>query len=261
VQPFDSVSDQIKKKLQLQEADSLAFQIANSAYEAIISAGSLTKYAESNPDVNLQETDFFNKDNAPADLKNDQQFLTKAFELKTGELSSLIKGESGYVILFAEATKEPEIPKFEEIKDRLIEDFTKAKSVETARSEAEAFLKNLAEGQDIATLATAKGLEVKESGMLSQNDQEQPSDFPSNLVQEAFLLSPSVPYPSKIGQNGEDFYVYTFLKRDIPAMPDNPDEEKKYRETLLRFKQQQLLTAWLRNLQSKAKITQNKSLQ
>jgi peptidyl-prolyl cis-trans isomerase D len=258
---LEAVSGQIRKKLQLQEADSLAFQVANSAYEAIIGAGSLARYAESNPDAEIKETGFFTRSTGPADLKNDRQFITKAFELKKGELSSLIKGESGYVILFAEDLKEPEIPEFESIRDRLTADFRESKSSELAKNDAESFLKELLDGKDLDALALEKGVDVLDSGMLSQNNQDQTSEFPSDLVQDAFLLSPSAPFPSQAGTSGQDFYVYAFAKREIPAMPEDPEEIKQYRDSLLQFKQQQLLTAWIRNLQAKAEITQHTSLQ
>ena len=68
------------------------------------------------------------------------QFLQKAFELNKGELSSLIKGESGYVILFVEDVREPEIPSFAAIKDVLIKDYQKVRSREMAEKAAKDML-------------------------------------------------------------------------------------------------------------------------
>ncbi len=257
---FEDVSEQIKEKLQLKEAESLAFQVANGAYEGIIGAGSLSKYTESNPDAEVKQSDFFTKSSAPDDLKGDTQFLTKAFELKKGELSSLIKGDTGYVIFFAEDIKEPEIPEFASIKDRATEDYKTSKSQEMAETEAKEFLKRLKSGEDISVLAKDKGLEVEESGLLSQNSQENDTKFPSSLLQDIFLLSPATPVPESPGKDGDDFYVYSYLERIIPTMPEDTEEVKKYEENLLQFKQRQLLSAWLKNLETKAEITQHQSL-
>jgi peptidyl-prolyl cis-trans isomerase D len=254
------VAGKITGILQRKEAESLAFQVANDAYEAIISAGSLAKYAEANPSIKLHQTDFFTKNDAPADLKNDPQFLDKTFDLNKGELSSLLKGQSGYAILFAEDKQEPEIPQFATVRATLEKDYRKIKSEELAEAAAKELLSNIRTGKSFDSAAQENGLTVKESGLLGQNTAEGKSEFPAPLVQNAFLLSAASPLPEEPGRAGEDYYVYSFVERQVPTMPENSDEVKKYRENLERLKQQQLLSAWLRNLETDAKITKHQSL-
>ncbi len=254
---LEEVKAEITKTLQQKEAESLAFQMANDAYEGIISAGSLAKYAEAHPEIVIEQTDFFPKSNAPADLKADPQFLEKAFELHKGELSSLIKGQSGYAILYAEDVKEPEVPTFEATKDILVKDYQKFQSKELAETAANELLKGLREHKDFKTLAEAIGTTVLETGFLGQKDN---SAFPSALLAEAFVLSPSSPLPEEPGKVGDDFFVYSFLDREIPTMPEKSEEVDKYRQSLLRFKQQQLLSAWLHHMELNAKITKHPSL-
>lgn len=260
-QPLAEVTGKVTESLQTKEAESLAFQVANDAYEAIIGAGSLATYAESNPNLNIHRTDFFTKKDAPADLKNDPEFLERTFELEKGELSSLIKGKSGYAILFAEDKQEPEIPLFAEVKATLEKDYRKIKSEELAEAAAKDLLSALRSGKTFDSAVQGSGLAVKESGLLGQqNTAEARSEFPAPLLQKAFLLSAASPLPEEPGRAGEDYYVYIFVERQIPTMPENSDEMKKYRENLQRFKQQQLLSAWLRNLEISAKISKHPSL-
>ena len=197
--PLEKVRDEIVKTLQQKEAENIAFQVANDAYEGIIAAGSLTKYAETHPDIHLQETDFFTKSNAPKDLKNDPQFLDKAFELNKGELSSLIKGQTGYAILYAEDYKEPQVPAFETKKDILEKDYKKFKSEEMAETAAKQMLQNLRDGKDFKALAEEMGTTVSDSGFMGKNEQNSSTKFPSSLLEEAFLLSPSSPLPETPG--------------------------------------------------------------
>ena len=257
---LENVTAEITTTLQQKEAESLTFQVANDAYEGIIGAGSLTKYAATNPDVQIKNSDFFPKSNAPADLKLDAQFLDKAFELNKGELSSLVKGQSGYAILFAEDIKEPEIPAFAAKKDILVTDYRKVQSREMAETAANTMLQGLRDGKKLDALAQELGVTVLESGFLSQSEQNNKTTFPSALTEDAFQLSPSSPLPEKAGKVGDDFYVYSFLDRQIPTMPEKSEEIATYRENLLRFKQQQLLSAWLRHMEIDAKITRHSSL-
>ena len=43
-------------------------------------------------------------------------------------------------------------------------------------------------------------------------------------------------------------------------MAEDAEEKALYRDTLQRFKQQQLLAAWLRNMELAAKITKHQNL-
>jgi peptidyl-prolyl cis-trans isomerase D len=258
--PLEEVRAEIITTLQQKEAEGLAFQVANDAYEKIIGSGSLNKYAETHPDIRVEQTDFFPKSNAPADLQSDPKFLQKAFELNKGELSSLIEGESGYVILFVEDVREPEIPSFAAIKDVLIEDYQKVRSQEMAEKAAGEMLEKLREDKELDALALAMGIPVMESGFLNQREPNNQKTFPSSLLEDAFLLSHSAPLPEKPGKVGEDFFVYVFLDRQIPTVPENSEEIKKYRENLVGFKQQQLLSAWLRHQEIDAEITRHPSL-
>ncbi len=258
--PLEKVAADIRATLQRKEAENLAFQLANDAYEGIIGAGSLTKYAEANPNAPIEETGFFTKDDAPADLKKDPQFLDKAFELKKGELSSLIKGKTGYAILFAEDVKEPEIPAFETKKEAIVKDYRKAKSEEMAESAANELLTSLRNGKKLADMAKKMDLPVSESGFLDKSGQTTKTDFPSSLTGEVFQLSASSPLPEKPGKAGDDFYVYTFLDRQVPTLPDKSEVIEKYRQQLVQMKQQQLLSAWLHNQEINAEITKSPNL-
>lgn len=257
---LDQVRDTITATLRRKEAENLTFQLANEAYEKIIAAGNLEKYQEAHPETVLTTTDFFSKTNAVAELKDDRQFLDKVFELNKGELSSLIKGQSGYLIAFAEDRKEPQIPTLETVKDAATADFRKVKAAEMAEGVAKEVLSMVKGGKSFAEAAKEKELPIKESGLLAQFGVEQKGDFPAALLPSAFLLSSSVPVPESPGRSGDDFYVYHFLKREIPKLPDDAEEKTLYRETLQRFKQQQLLAAWLRRMEVEAKITKHQNL-
>lgn len=255
---YDDVGSKIE--IDASEAENLAFQVANDAYEGIIGAGSLTKYGETHPDMPIIQTDFFPKSNAPAALNTDTQFLDKAFELNKGELSSLIKGQTGYAILFAEDVKQPQIPAFESIKDTVVKDYQEAESKKLAESSADELLKKLHEGKTLEAMAEEMGLPVLASGFIKQSGQNDKTTFPSDLLGDAFLLSASSPLPEKPGKVGDDFFVYTFADRQVPDLPDDSEKIEQYRQNLLRAKQQQLLSAWLRHQEMNAKITRHPSL-
>jgi hypothetical protein len=109
-------------------------------------------------------------------------------------------------------------------------------------------------------MAQEIGLTVLESGFLIRSGENESTTFPSALLEDAFLLSASSPLPEKSGKVGDDFYVYSFIDRQVPSMPDKSEVVEKYRKELMQMKQQQLLSAWLRHQEIDAKITTNPNL-
>ena len=252
------VQDEIRTIIKGKEGQPLAFQLANAAYEGIISAGSMAAYLKSHPEEKVTTTDFFPRSTPPAELASDQEFLTAAFALNKGELSSLTKTATGYYILFAEDRKEPQVPDLATVKERVSADFIAAKAQEQAQKSAEETLKQAKAGKNLDELAKAAGLVVSDSGMLGRNEQN--ANFPAELIAEIFKLSASSPWPEKPGKVGDDFIVFGFKARQSPAAPAKAEELEQYRQALLRNKQQELLAAYLEHMRKTAKITQNKSL-
>ncbi|MBW1635534.1 MAG: SurA N-terminal domain-containing protein, partial [Deltaproteobacteria bacterium] len=213
---FEEVRDSIITTLQKKEAENIAFQVANSAYEGIIGAGSLDSYAKNNPDAEIEETDFFTRSTPLGIFAKDPAFLDKAFALNKGELSSLIKGKSGYAIFYAEDVIEPDFPPFEDVKDRLQKDFRKVKSEEMAKEGAERLLADIHSEKELKAAAAEQGLELIKSEYLSKRKKEQNGSFPEELLSQVFLLSSKSPFPEEPGKVGEDYYVYKFLASRTP---------------------------------------------
>ena len=260
VKPLAEVHDEIVHQLQQEQSKAMAFQIANTAYEGIIGAGSLEAYIKGHPDTALVETPFFARNSPPADIKGDQTFLNTAFALKQGELSSLIETTNGYAILFADQIKEPVIPPLADIKDRVSKDFVSAKAAEIAKKTAEDILSQAKTGGDFSKLVADAGLSTQSSGLLSKGNPDQKSLFPISLLEQIFQLSAKSPYPSEPGKSDTDYYIYKFAQRTTPKMDLKDSERDQYRNALLKLKQQQILNAWINNLKKQASITIHKGL-
>lgn len=258
--PLSEVRDEIVQAIQLKQAKQMAFQLANEAYEGIIKAGSLKAFTDAHPDVAITETDFFTQKQPPQEIGANQKFLDAAFALKQGELSSLVETDAGYAILFALEKKEPAAPPLETVEEKVKIDFIAAKAQEKARTAAVAILDQLKKGKTFEQALAGTSYKIETSGYLSKNQQSQESALPASLHAQVLQLSKSSPLPKEPAQIEDSFFVYTFQERKPPAKKADEQEKKNYREALVRFNQQQLIAAWLRNLEGQAKITRHKSL-
>jgi len=256
----DEVKDSIVKTIQLEHAKPLGFQKANSAYEGIIAAGSLPAYGEAHPEMTVHETELFSRSTPPATLGDKNTLLDKAFQLKKGELSSLIETPYGYAILFAMETREPTLPLLNEVKTKVADDYKQQKATEKARITAEDLLALLQKGGDFEKEAATLGLEVKNSGPLLKTGENSGSTFPPSLTAQTFTLSKSSPYPEKPAFIDNKYFLFKFLDRQIPEIKLSDSDQKRYKDILLEMKQKRLISAWLKMMEKDAKIYTNKNI-
>jgi len=262
VRSLDETRLEIEKKLQLDQAEPLTLQLANAAYENIISSGSLAAFLESHPDTKVVETEMFARSTPPPGISADPTFLEKAFLLKEGELSSLVKTVKGYAIISATAIQEPQIPALNNVRAEAEADYKYEKAAEKAASIASQLLDDFKqEGSSYQAVVQEKGLSVQESGPLVKSTTDYQSSFPQSLVQSVFRLSSADPVVEEPGLFGQDYYVYWFNERKTPETPMSEEDRVRYQELLQQFKQQQILDAWLANQQAQAKISMHGSLE
>ncbi len=258
--PLQEVQADIVRNLQLKQGKQIAFQLANDAYEGIIKAGSLKAFTDSHPDTSTVETDFFSRSQPPEGIGQNQKFLDAAFALNKGELSSLITTDTGYAILFALEKKEPIVPPLETIQDKVTADYVALKAQEKAKATATEMLEKLHKGTAFPQAVATTQFKLENSGFLSKKAADPSSAFPAALQSQIFQLSKSSPLPKEPAQVEEDYLVFAFQERKVPENKAGDQEMRQYRDMLIRYNQQQLLAAWVRNLEQKAKITRHKSL-
>ncbi len=262
VKSLEEAKEEITAKLQLEQAKPMAFQMANSTYEGIIESGSLHAFLEKHAETQLVETDFFKRSSPPAGIISDPAFLDRAFGLKENELSSIVETADGYVIISAQAVKEPQVPDLAGIREEVEKDYRAEKAAEQAKHAAEELITETKDdAASFAESAGAMGLTVEQSGPLLKNDPEHASAFPQGLVADAFRLSLSSPVSPEPGLVGQDYYVFRFDERKPPEAAMSDEDRSRYQELLLQFKQQRVVDAWLRNRQAKADIHVHRSLQ
>jgi peptidyl-prolyl cis-trans isomerase D len=245
VRSFEEVKDSIAADLKKQQAKSLTFKRAATAYEDIIRAGSLDKYSQQNKGQ-VAAADYFSRKEIPAELPKDPKFAEEVFKLKKGELSSIIELRDSCAILFANDLKEPDLPKLEAVKDKAAADWRKEKAAELA---AKAAADLLAASREKKALQTVSGATVTTTEFLKRAATGKDA-LPQEVMAEAFKLAWREKLPAKPVQAENAWFVYEVKERR--AGEGKADEQT--REQLLASARHDLLSAWLGSLQAKADI-------
>lgn len=270
VKSFEEAREQIAFSLKREKAANLAFAKASKAYEDIILAGSLDRFAEESK-AKVHETDFFSRQSTPSMDASEQSilsnptFLNAAFALKKGELSSLVDLGRAYAIIYAKDIKEPEISPLEEVREQVRNDYIAERAETLAREAAEDFLAAVADSQAESNWeeeVEKAGLTLEESDFLSRNDLEETGSMqlPAAVIDKGFRLSNEKPYPEQIEVDGSTFYVFRFKEKQEPQPQLFEEKQEEFKARLLDEKRRNLLTAWLANLEAKAEITVNQEL-
>lgn len=256
ITPLAGAKSAIENKLKNQQALNNAFEKANEAYEKIIFAGSLAKYAE-NFNVPLAETDFFPQTAPPSALAGEPAVIDAAFSLKKGELSSIIDSPAGYAVLFVEDRKEPAIPSLAEVKQQVEKDFIAAEAKTLCQKDAEETLAALRDGKDVDFLQKIqeKGLSIHVSDYFSRSKRTS-KDLPQEVIAAGLTLSAGSPYPATVIAADNAFYICRFKdRRDVGD--DNEQARKAFEARLAMEKQQEVMDAWIDYLMKSGKITIN----
>jgi len=257
-EPFDAVKERIAGHLRQKDAETLAFERANAAYEGIIGAGSIQAYLQGHAEESLQTAGFFREDQPPAALAGDQALLTKIFALNSGELSSLLKTENGCFIVFADEKKAPAVPALAAVRAQAEKKYLLEKSKEMAGQKAKEALAALRGGKTMAEIARGAGLSIEQSPLVSRHDW--PPELPAEMMKTVFSLTDKSPYATAPATDGDDQVVYMFKERKNADAAGHEAELAQYRESLLQFKRGQLLGAFLDYERQRAKIRQNPHL-
>ena len=257
-EPFAQVKEKIAGQLRQKEAESLAFTRANAAYEGIIGAGSMQAYLQKHPDEHLQITDFFRENQPPVGLAQDSELLTKIFALNGGELSSLLKAPDGCFIVFADEKKVPVVPQLAAVRPEAEKRYIEAKAKEMAAEKAKEALAVLRGGKSMAEIAASAGLTVQQAPLASRR--QWPPELPPEMMKTVFFLTDKAPYPTVPAAMGDEQLVYMFKERQSANAADHEAERAQLRQSLLQFKREQLLGAFLDQERLGAKIHRNPNL-
>lgn len=255
VTPLETAKNDIEHKLKQQKATNIVFEKANEAYEKIIFAGSLAKYAE-NFSVTPAETDFFSQDSPPAALADAPAVIDTAFTLKKGELSSLLETPDGFIIFLVSDTKEPVVPELNAVKERVEKDFIAQEAKNISRKAAEESLIAVKEKDAVfAEKIKEKGGAVKESAYFSRSSMTA-DGLPAAVIEAGFRLNEKTPYPETILEAENAFYVCRFKdKKDVGK--DSEQARQAFDAQLTAEKERAIMEAWTMLLMKNGKITTN----
>jgi peptidyl-prolyl cis-trans isomerase D len=251
---FEEAREGIRNKLVNEGARAIAQEEAEQVYDVTFVGEDLVRNARDR-NLTIHETDFFVRAKGPAKgVREPAPFANVAFEINEMEISEIQEYGDGFYILQPIERREPKIPEFESVAERVKTDLVKQRRQENARQQAEAFLAALKEGKTLADEAERVGVKVESSGYFKRNAAIPKVGYNPDIARASFALSADNRLAEQIFSVGDRYYVIQFASRQEPAEEDFEKEKEQVRRQLRQQKQVRTMENWLADKRKNSEI-------
>ncbi len=251
--PLKAVKGKIIKKLKEQRAKDLAQEAAGDFADLAFSMESVEKAAREKKlavasSGLVKETD-------PLPLLGRQPGISrKLFSLDEKEVSQPLETRDGLVVAQVMEIREPEIPDFKAVRDKVKKDWENEELKKLAEEKAREILDAWKQGKKISEIVKKENLTFKETDWFSRKKPY--SEFAGNigLFESIFSRNKNNPFPDQPIEVGGKWVVF----KVTGWKPATGDKLKKEREKiygiLLAQKRQILWNAWVEQMKAEADI-------
>jgi peptidyl-prolyl cis-trans isomerase D len=236
--------DKIRKKLADGYAKQLAYDAAESIFDATFEGDKLETVAADNQ-LTSYTTDFFTRQGPTQAIQNKAAFAKTAFELPEGEISEIEDFGDGYYLIEIIGKNAAKIPELSAVEKTVSADLIKEKKSEKAKTDAEALLSALKDGAALAAASKEFDLKIQSTGFFKRNDSIPNIGFERDLSRAAFELSEQESLPPEIIKGRKGYYIIQFRQRQAPSLADFEKEKEDIKNQLLQQKRFKAFQAWL----------------
>ena len=244
---------EIRKKLADERAKNIAYDTAESIYDAVFQGDHLDAIAAEHK-LTLHTTDFFTRQNPPADVEKKAEFAKVAFELPEGEGSEVQDFGDGYYILEVIEKRPAQIPEFKTVEQKVRADLIKAKQTEKAKADAEAVLSAVKKGTSFQEAGRQFDLKAESTGFFKRDEAIPNIGYESDISRVAFELSEKNKLPGEVLKGRKGYYVIEFAQRKEPDLAAFEKEKHDIQERLLQQKRFTTFEAWLEQIKNRSEI-------
>jgi len=251
---LSEVKDKIRSKLVKEGARTLAYDQAEEMYDASYGAGRLSDVAKAHG-TEMLETDFFVRGDLVNGIKQARKFAEVAFDLGDDEVSEPLELADGYYILEVIGKKEAAIPELGSVEEKVRKDLIGVRQDELAKKEAENFLQAIRNGNEFEAEAKRLKLDAKTTDLFKRFGSIPGIGSEREIMDVAFLLSPSKPIPEAVIKGRQGYYVIRLKDRQDADPKEFEDKKAEVKSGIISQKRQKLMEEWFAQLRRQSEIT------
>lgn len=251
---LDEARKDIQKTLKTERSKNLAYDEAESVYDATFEGQNLAEIAKER-NLKIMTTKLFTQKSPPKEIKDAARFASVAFSLPVDEASDIQEFSDGYYLIEVIEKVPSKIPELKAVEDRVKKDVIKEKQNAKALSEANRFLAELKNGQPFDTICQKFELAPKKTGFFKRNDSIPTIGREPEIAHTAFKLSDHDRLPGEPLKGQKGYYVISFRNRQEPSLDGFEKEKATLTERLLQQKTFKTMDALLKRIKSESQIS------
>ena len=249
--PLAEVRQQLNDQLAYQRAQAQAADLAQNLEKQIKTPADLDKVAKAQG-LTVQESGFFARDEPILGLGSSPEAASRAFEMKTGEVSGPLTTARGFAFETVTGTQAPYIPKLEEVKDRVRDEVVKQKARDLSKQKAAELAARLKSATDFEKTAKAAGVEAKTTDLIAK-DSPIPDLGNAPAVEDVAFTLPVGAVSNPIPTDNGTAVVKVLEKKEVT--PEEWTSSKdRFREELLSDRRNRFFSAYMVKAKQKMKI-------
>ncbi len=263
LQPFNEAKERIREIIKKEKAGELARKKAEEVQKKIKEAKTEEELDAIASDKKLKAvtTDLFSENDRKVELAKDPELRDTAFFLKEGATSGVIDTDAGFYVIKVLKKVDAHVPAYEEVAEEVKKRLKKEKAKELAKEKAKEIVEKVKGGEDLLEVAQKEGLPVAKTDFFRMVDGFIPGIgvFVGDR-EELFKLKKDDPFFHKPIEYNDKLYLLK-LREAKEADPEGFEKEKKeIKRRLLAQKKDDAVSAWIKELKSKAEIEVNEEL-
>lgn len=258
VTPFETAKVQIQKELTAGQAQDLAYNKAEDAYDAVLDGDSFEQVvlvAGEQP-VNTPAFTALGTELKGLGISDPGEFATTAFSLVDNEISEVKKIGNNYYLIHVLEQIDPKLLAYEDVKDQIALTVTAELQKQAAKKATASMLeKARSDAASLEKLAGDNRLKVESSKLFTRNDANVPGITGSEaIVQAAFTLDEKNSVYEKVIEASGKFYIIGLKEKQTPDAAAIADNLDKVKVQLQARKQQDYYSQWLAARKESAEI-------
>jgi len=203
----------------------------------------------------FKETDYFSLEEPLPEIGFNLKFYNYAFKLKPGEISEPIEIRNGYIFLKVKDKRNPYIPEFGEVKEKVENLYKKEKAEILAKEKAEKILEEI-KGKNWEEVVKNYNLNPNSTDFITRESYISGIGKSEEFTEIGFSLPPKEVSSKPI--KTERGYVILRLEEKMPIKEEDFEKEKEsFREKTLAKKQQEYFENWFGELKKRANLQSN----
>ena len=253
VQTMAMASETIKKELEQQEMQNLAYYKAGEAFDAVIDGDDFEQVALI-VNKKLVTTKDFDINGKGLEIEDNTGFATSAFSLALDAISDVKEIGGSYYLIKVVKKIEPALQAFDLVKDKVLSELTQKLQIEKAKEDAQLIVSKTSDEKTLEKLAKDNLLTLKSTELFTRNSRVEEVGNSPEFVQASFLLNENNKIHPEIIEVSSKYYVVGFKEKKIPEESEIIENIKTIKDEITWNKQSQYYQAWIDELKSQSKI-------